>query len=52
LQSDFFMGAIARGNGVSGQSRLYTSFDSTTVSGTYKGRPDPELNNHISVFSY
>jgi hypothetical protein len=52
LQSDFFMGAIARGNGVSGRSRLYTSFDSTTVSGTYKGRPDPELNNHISVFSY
>jgi hypothetical protein len=52
LQSDFFMGAIARGNGPSGQSRLYTSFDSTTVSGTYKGRQDPELNNHISVFSY
>jgi len=52
IQSDFFMGAIARGNGVSGQSRLYTSFDSTTVSGTYKGRQDPELNNHISVSSY
>jgi len=52
IQSDFFMGAIARGNGAPGQSRLYTSFDSTTVSGTYKGRQDPELNNHISVFSY
>jgi len=52
LQSDFFMGVIARGNGAPGQSRLYTSFDSTTVSGTYKGRQDPELNNHISVFSY
>jgi hypothetical protein len=52
LQSDFFMGAVARGNGPSGQSRFYTSFDSTTVSGSYKGRPGPELNNHISVFSY
>lgn len=52
FQSDFFMGAIARGNGLSGPSRLYTSFDSTTVSGTYQGRPDSELNNHISVFSY
>ena len=52
IQSDFFMGAIARGNGAPGQSRLYTSFDSTTVSGTYKGRKEPELNNHISVFSY
>jgi len=52
IQSDFFMGAIGRGNGAPGQSRLYTSFDSTTVSGTYKGRQDPELNNHISVFSY
>jgi hypothetical protein len=52
IQSDFFMGAIARGSGPTGQSRFYTSFDSTTVSGTYKGRPDPELNNHISVFSY
>jgi len=52
LQSDFFMGAIARGNGVAGPSRLYTSFDSTTVPGNYEGRLDPELNNHISVFSY
>jgi hypothetical protein len=51
-QSDFFMGAVARGNGPTGQSRFYTSFDSTTVPGTYNGRPDPELNNHISVFSY
>ncbi len=52
IQSDFFMGAVARGNGPSGQSRLYSSFDSTTISGTYKGRQDPELNNHISLFSY
>jgi hypothetical protein len=52
IQSDFFMGAIARGNGAPGQSRFYTSFDSTTVSGTYNRRLDPELNNHISVFSY
>jgi hypothetical protein len=52
LQSDAFMGAIARGNGVSGQSRLYTSFDSTTVRGSYEGRLNFELNNHISVFSY
>jgi hypothetical protein len=52
LQSDAFMGVIARGNGVSGQSRVYTSFDSTTVPGNYEGRPDADLNNHISVFSY
>jgi hypothetical protein len=52
IQSDFFMGAIARGNGVSGQSRLYTSFDSTTVPGNYEGRLDRELNNHISAFIY
>jgi hypothetical protein len=52
IQSDFFMGVIARGDGVSGQSRVYTSFDSTTVPGNYEGRQDPELNNHISVFSY
>jgi hypothetical protein len=31
---------------------LYTSFDSTTVPGNYEGRLNPELNNHISVFSY
>jgi hypothetical protein len=52
LQSDAFMGVIARGNGLSGQSRVYTSFDSTTVPGNYEGRPDADLNNHISVFSY
>ena len=52
FQADFFMGTVARGNGVSGQSRLYTSFDSTTVPGNYEGRQVPELNNHISVFSY
>ncbi len=50
--SDLYMGVIARGNGVAGQSRLYTSFDSTAVSGTYEGRSLPELNNHISFFSF
>jgi hypothetical protein len=52
IQSDFFMGAIARGNGVSGHSRLYTSFDSTAVPGNYEGHLNSELNNHISVSSY
>ncbi len=51
-QSDFFLGVIARGNGVAGQSRLYTSFDSTAVNGSYEARPAPELNNHISLFHY
>jgi hypothetical protein len=44
------MGVIARGNGV--QSRLYSSFDSTAVDGTYAGFLTPELNNTISLFSY
>ncbi|MGD0361824.1 MAG: hypothetical protein ABSC93_13205 [Bryobacteraceae bacterium] len=52
FQSDFFMGAIARGTGKPGQSRLYTSFDSTVVPGTYQGRPDAEQNNHIGVVVY
>ena len=52
FQSDLFMGAVARGNGTTGQSRLYTSFDSTTVPGTYEGRPNPEQNNHIGVIVY
>ena len=52
FQSDLSMGASARGTGVAGQSRLYTSFDSTVVSGTYEGRPNKEENNHISLFSY
>lgn len=51
-QSDYFLGVAARGNSVSGQSHLYTSFDSTAVAGTYKGKPLPELNNHISRITY
>jgi len=52
FQSDAYLSAIARGNGATGQSRLYTSFDSTTVFGSYEGRFSPEQNNHISLFSY
>jgi hypothetical protein len=51
-QFDLFMGAVARGNGITGQSRLYLSFDSTTVAGTYEGRPAPELNNHILAVTF
>lgn len=47
IQFDLFMGAVARGTGLTGHSRLYLSFDSTTVPGTYEGLPDAELNNHI-----
>ena len=52
FQSDLFMGAIARGTGKTGQSRLYTSFDSTIVAGSYQGQPDAEQNNHIGVVAY
>ena len=44
---DLYMGAKSRGNGVSGQSRLYMSFDSTLVPGTYEGEPAPDANNNI-----
>lgn len=44
LQTDAYMGAIARGTGVSVKSRLYVSFDSTAVTGTYEGHAVPELN--------
>lgn len=47
LQTDAYMGAVARGTGVSGRSQLYISFDSTVEPGTYEGRPAPELNNSI-----
>lgn len=50
--SDFYMGVVARGNGASGQSHLYTSFDSVVVNGTYETKPSPELNNHISESVY
>lgn len=52
LQSDAFLGAVTRGNGMSGQSRLYISFDSTVVPGVYGGQPAPELNNHIISVSF
>ncbi len=52
LQSDAFMGAVARGAGVSGKSRLYVSFDSTAVTGTYEGHTAPELNNSIIAVSF
>jgi len=50
--SDLFLGASARGTGAPGHSRLYTSFDSTVLSGAYEGRPLKEENNNIGVFSY
>jgi len=49
---DLYMGAKSRGNGVSGQSRLYMSFDSTLVPGTYEGEPAPDANNNIIQVSY
>jgi hypothetical protein len=52
LQNDFFLGIVARGTSASGQSHLYTSFDSTVVPGSYRGQPLTELNNHISLVTY
>ena len=52
FQFDLFMGAAARGNGITGQSRLYLSFDCTTAAGTYEGRPAAELNNHIIAVTF
>jgi hypothetical protein len=52
LQTDAYMGAVARGTTVSGKSRLYISFDSTAVMGTYEGRSVPELNNSIIQVSF
>jgi len=49
---DFHMGAIVRGTGQAGQSHLYTSFNRTSVNGTYNGQPLPEKNNHISRTVY
>jgi hypothetical protein len=50
--NDLFMGAKARGNGVSGKSRLYMSFDSALVAGTYEGKAAPDANNNIIQLSY
>jgi hypothetical protein len=46
------VGAVSRGTGAAGHSRLYTSFNSSAVNGTYENRPLPDLNNHISLFSF
>jgi hypothetical protein len=51
-QSDFFFGMMARGDSVSGQSHLYAAFDSTAFTGSYNGRPLPELNNGITMITY
>jgi hypothetical protein len=50
--SDVQIGAISRGTGAAGHSRLYTSFNSSAVNGTYNGKSLPELNNHISLFRF
>jgi hypothetical protein len=50
--SDTQIGAISRGTGAAGHSRLYTSFNSSAVNGTYNWKPLPELNNHISLFLF
>jgi hypothetical protein len=49
---DFHLGAVARGTGTAGQSRLYVSFNRTLVNGIYSGRPLAEKNNHISLFAF
>ena len=49
---DKVVGASARGNGASGQTRLYTSFDSTSANGAYNGKPLRELNNAIGVLRF
>lgn len=50
--SDLTPGAASRGTGPTGTSRLYISFDSTLVEGTYSGRSVPELNNSIIQISF
>ena len=49
---DRAVGASARGNGASGQTRLYAAFDSTAANGAYNGKLLRELNNSISVLSF
>jgi len=50
--TDGFLGVIARGTGSPGASRMYVSFDSTAVPGTYGGKPLAEQNNHIGRLVY
>jgi hypothetical protein len=49
---DGFLGIAARGTGVSGASHVYSSFDSTAVSGTYSGHKLAEQNNTISLMVF
>lgn len=49
---DLGFGAISRGTGTAGHSRLYTSFNSSAVSGLYEKKPLPDLNNHISMMIF
>jgi hypothetical protein len=50
--SDLYMGAVARGTGIAGQSHLYLSFNSISVNGIYSGQPVPEMNNTIQLVTY
>lgn len=52
FQSDAFMGVVARGTGAPGGSRVYWSFDSTSIAGAYQGQPVPEQNNHMAEGKY
>ena len=47
-----FIGAAARGTSATMPSRLYVSFTSSTVAGTYEGFSAPDLNNSITQVSF
>jgi hypothetical protein len=47
-----FLGAAARGTSAAVASRLYVSFTSSTVAGTYEGFSAPDLNNSITQVSF
>jgi hypothetical protein len=47
-----FLGAAARGTSPGVTSRLYVSFTSSTVAGTYEGFSAPDLNNSITQVSF
>ena len=49
---DVGFGVVSRGTGSAGHSRLYTSFNSSSVKGLYEKEPLPDLNNHISLVSF
>jgi hypothetical protein len=46
------VGASARGTSATGTSRLYLSFTSSLVTGTYEGFSEPDLNNSIAEVSF